>query len=551
MSIRASTSGASMMVRLILTLLLMTVCVALGPREGLAHASLMTTEPPDGAVLQQTPKRVVLHFTEPVSPLILRLIGPNGEATDLTQFQVHHQAVEITPPAGLRVGSYALSWRVISADGHPIGGSLIFSIGSPTLDQRAGTVQASRPVQVGLWSARWLMYIGAFVGVGGAFFAAWIAGRSKLWGSARLGIVISLWGGAFATVLSLGLQGLDALALPLQALGNGAVWLQGFRTAFGITAVLVLLTFLTGLLSLAVKKRWQAQALSAAALVGIGMAFAASGHASTAEPQWLTRMSVFLHVIGLAFWIGALMPLLMMLRRADADGLTIMNRFSVAILPVVIMLMIAGVILAVIQLGSVQALWMTPYGTILLLKLLAVGGLLTLAAANRLVFTPALAQNQAQQRTWFARSIAAEGVLVLLILGLVAGWRFTPPPRAAVPIPANPSIAAPEPVSAHFHTSKAMAQITLDPGRAGRTTMLIKLVSVSGAPLNPKEVVIAFSNPSSGIEPFERHAVRMDGGTWHVNNLVIPVPGQWLVRVDALVSDFDKIMLEGMIEVRP
>ncbi|QRM27879.1 copper resistance CopC/CopD family protein [Microvirga sp. VF16] len=538
-----------------LTLLLMTACVALGPREARAHASLMTTEPSDGAVLKQAPNRIVLHFTEPVSPLILRLIGPNGEATDLTQGQVRHQAVEITPPASLRSGSYALSWRVISADGHPIGGSLIFSIGSLSPGQRAGTVQASRPVQVGLWSARWLMYIGAFVGGGGAFFVAWIAGRSNLWGSARLGIVISLWGGAFATVLSVGLQGLDALALPLQALGNGAVWLQGFRTAFGITAVLVLLGFLTGLLSLAVKKRWYAQVLSGAALVGVGIALAASGHASTAEPQWLTRTSIFLHVTGLSFWIGALMPLfmmlLMMLRRADPQGVTIMNRFSVAILPIVIILMIAGAVLAVIQVGSVQALWSTPYGTILLLKLLAVVGLLALAAANRLVLTPVLAQNQAQQRTWFARSIAAEGVLVLLILGLVAGWRFTPPPRATVPIPASPSIAAPEPISAHFHTSKAMAQITLDPGRAGRTTMLIKLVSASGAPLNPKDVVIAFSNPSSGIEPFERHGVRMDGGTWHVDDLVVPIPGQWLVRVDALVSDFDKIMLEGMIEVRP
>jgi copper transport protein len=281
------------------------------------------------------------------------------------------------------------------------------------------------------------------------------------------------------------------------------------------------------------------------------MAFAASGHASTAEPQWLTRTSVFLHAIGLSFWIGALMPLLMMLRRADPHGVTIMNRFSVAILPVVIMLVIAGAILAIIQVGSVQALWTTPYGTILLLKLFALCGLVALAAANRMVFTPALAQNQAQQRTWFARSIAAEGVLALLILGLVAGWRFTPPPRAAVPIPASPSNAAPEPVSAHFHTSKAMAQVTLDPGRAGRTTLLIKLVSASGAPLNPKEVVIAFSNPSSGIEPFERHAVRKDEGTWHVNDLVVPIPGQWLVRVDALVSDFDKIMLDGVIEVRP
>jgi copper transport protein len=69
--------------------------------------------------------------------------------------------------------------------------------------------------------------------------------------------------------------------------------------------------------------------------------------------------------------------------------------------------------------------------------------------------------------------------------------------------------------------------------------------------LNPKEVAIALSNPSSGIEPFERNAVQENQGTWRVDDLTLPVPGQWQVQIDALVSDFDKVMLEGSIEVRP
>lgn len=540
-----------MNLRIILSLLLVAICVALGPREALAHAALMSAEPRDGAVLQQAPDQIVLHFTEPVSPIILRLIVPNGEATDLKQFEVRHQSVEIRPPAGLRTGTYALSWRVVSADGHPIGGSVIFSIGAPISGQHAGAAQASRTVQIGLWSARLLMYIGVFVGVGGAFFAAWIVGRSKLWGSARQGVVISIWIGVLATTLSVALQGLDALALPLAGLWQGAAWLQGLETSFGLTAILAIVSLLCGLLSLVVKRRWQALALSGAALIGIGVAFAASGHASTAEPQWLTRTGVFVHVTGLAFWIGALMPLLMILRSHDPHGVTIMNRFSVAILPVVLMLIATGVLLAVVQVGSVQALWNTSYGNILLLKLLVVSVLLALAAANRLVFTPALARNDAPRRKQFAQSIAAEGVLVLLILGLVAGWRFTPPPRASAVLPGSAPVAAPEPVSAHIHTNKAMAQIILDPGRTGRTTATIRLATVSGSPLNPKEVALAFSNPSSGIEPFERHAVQMNPGIWRVDDLALPVPGRWLVRVDVLVSDFDKIMLEGMIEIRP
>jgi len=539
-----------MNLRMILSLLLMAVCVALGPRVVFAHAALISAEPPDRAVLRQAPDRFVLHFTEPVSPIVLRLVGPNGEATDLKPFELQHQSVEMLPPAGLSRGTYALSWRVVSADSHPIGGSVIFSIGSPISDQQAGAPQASRAVQIGLWSARLLIYIGVFVGVGGAFFAAWVAGRSKLWGSARRGIVISTWIGVLATILSVGLQGLDTLAVPLLGLRQGAAWLQGLKTSFGLTAIPAILALSCGLLSLIVRNRWQAQALSGAALVGIGFAFAASGHASTAEPQWLARTSIFIHVTGLAFWIGALVPLLTMLRSTDPQGVITMNRFSVIILPVVITLIITGVVLAAIQVRSVQALWSTSYGTVLLLKLLVAGGLLVLAAINRLVFTPALARNDVPRRERFAQSIAAESVLVLLILGLVAGWRFTPPPRIGAARPGNAPSSAPEAVAAHIHTNKVMAQVTLSPGQAGRTTMTIRLVTASGAPLNPKEVAVALSNSSSGIEPFERNAVQVNQGTWRVDDWVLPVPGQWQVQIDALVSDFDKVTLEGVIEFR-
>jgi copper transport protein len=228
-----------------------------------------------------------------------------------------------------------------------------------------------------------------------------------------------------------------------------------------------------------------------------------------------------------------------------------MNRFSAAILPVAVLLMIAGAVLAVVQVGSLPALWNTAYGNILLLKLAVVGGLLVLAGVNRLLFTPALTRNEARQTRGFARSIAAEGVLVLIILGLAAGWRFTPPPRAIMNRPsAFPPATASEPVSAHLHTGKAMALVTVDPGRTGRAAMTIRLVSPSGSSLTPKEVVVAVSSPSSGIEPFERHAVQAGPGIWRIEDLVFPVAGAWQLRIDVLVSDFDQIMLEGGIEIR-
>ncbi|TIN32066.1 MAG: copper resistance protein CopC, partial [Mesorhizobium sp.] len=98
------------------------------PGQAFAHAALVTTEPTDGAVLAQSP---ALTFSEPVSPLVLTLVRPDGTPVPLTSFRINGQTLDIDNPQRLGSGTHVLSWRVISADGHPVGGSVLFSIGAP------------------------------------------------------------------------------------------------------------------------------------------------------------------------------------------------------------------------------------------------------------------------------------------------------------------------------------------------------------------------------------------------------------------------------------
>jgi copper transport protein len=498
-------------------------------------------------VLPQAPQELTLQFEEPVSPLVLRLIDPGGRASDLTTFEVRDDTITIRPPAQLSDGTHVLSWRVISADGHPVGGSLVFSVGTSSGNaRRAASSDTDRSVRAAIWIARVILYAGLFVGVGGAVFAAWIAGQERLRGPARRVILFAIGCGLAATCQSVGLQGLDALAAPLSSLSHHAVWNQGLHTTYNATALGAAAALLLAWFSLTTAKLSRARIASAAGLIAMGIALAASGHAASATPQWLTRTSIFLHVTCLAFWLGALVPLFSMLRGDDPQGLAIMGRFSAAILPVVLVLAIAGAALVVVQVPSLDAIRTSAYGRILLLKLLAVMALLGLAAANRLVFTPALARGDATRRRRFARSIAAEGALVVMILGLVAGWRFTPPPRALAAAAARS-----EPTFAHIHSDKGMAEVALNPGRAGPATAMITLMSGAGAPLDPQEVTLSLSNPAAGIEPLDRKARRVSRGIWRIDDLIVPVPGRWHVRVDALVSDFDELTLEDGITVRP
>ncbi len=125
--------------------------VVAAPAAALAHAALVSTEPADGAVLTQSPARFALTFSEPVSPLVLTLVRPDGTAVPLTSFRLNDQTVEIDNPKPLGKGTHVLSYRVISADGHPVGGSILFSVGAVS-----AAPPVSEPVDWALRSAIWL-----------------------------------------------------------------------------------------------------------------------------------------------------------------------------------------------------------------------------------------------------------------------------------------------------------------------------------------------------------------------------------------------------------
>ena len=107
------------------------LAVLLQAPAAFAHAALVKAEPADGAVVVTAPSVLRLMFNEPVSPLAIRLFGPDGGTVSLGEVTAANSAIAIQVPA-LQNGTHVLSWRVISADGHPVGGSVVFSIGAPS-----------------------------------------------------------------------------------------------------------------------------------------------------------------------------------------------------------------------------------------------------------------------------------------------------------------------------------------------------------------------------------------------------------------------------------
>ncbi len=516
-----------------LVVLLSVLCATTGAS---AHASLVSTEPGDGSMMSQAPKSVRLRFNEPVRPAAIKLIDGEGRVRDDAKVSAHDDTIEITLPDNLARGAQFISYRVFSADGHPVGGSLTFSLGMP-----AGNVVARADDNFGLapmiWLARIGVYLGLFVGIGGVFFGAWLARRDA--GAGVIGAALIV--GLVSAVAALGLQGLDLLALPFADIVTVAPW----KAAAATSPLSSIMIAMAAMVAAAIARRGipvgTARALSALAIVGVGLALAASGHASTAPPQWLSRPMVFLHGIGVAFWIGTLAPLVTLARRPSGSLLAILNRFSRLAVPVVGVLVLTGLILATVQLESFRALIETKYGLILSTKLALVVVLLGFAALNRFRLTPALAVDPSNNSP-LVRSILAECVVVVAILALVAGWRFTPPPRSLVTAIATP-------LAVHIHTETAMFQVLVSPGAVGTDSFVLQLMNGDASPLEAKEATLFLSLPERGIEALERKAVLGADGYWHVLDVPLPYAGHWHMRIDALITDFKKISLEDDLDV--
>jgi copper transport protein len=520
--------------RLILALLCLSLAAAGTAR---AHATLAGSDPADGAVMPAAPSGFALAFSEPVSPLVLKLIGPDGTARPLERFSLADRRLLIEAPAGLGEGTHVLSWRVVSQDGHPVGGSVLFSIGAPSQAPAQAADQGDRTVSTMLWLGKTGLYLAVFLGVGGIGSILWVG---PLPPRARRPLAWLIGLGLLSLPLAFAAQGLDALALPPSRMLAPAAWRAAAASSFGWTALLAAAALALGLPALRADRR-AGLVLAAASLLCLGAALAASGHAAAAAPQMLMRPAVFLHALGIAGWAGALLPLALALQTQGGEAA--LARFSRRIPLVLALILISGAGLAIVQVERPAALVETAYGRVLLAKLALVALLLALAALNRFRLTGAAACAAGAKR--LRLSIAAEIALILAIFGTAALWRFTPPPRALA------AAAQAQAINLHIHTEQAMGDISLASGRVGPVAITISLLNGEFGPLPAQELRVSLANPAAGIEPIERQAVAMPDGGWQVSGLSLPAAGRWTLELEILVSDFEMIRLRDTIEIRP
>lgn len=111
----------------VLALVLPAVMLACaGPAA--AHSELRRSVPAPGAVLARAPERIELFFGERVQLTALRLFHQGGREIDLPRRAIRVADSESIALPPLAPGAYRAEWRIISADGHPVGGTIAFRI---------------------------------------------------------------------------------------------------------------------------------------------------------------------------------------------------------------------------------------------------------------------------------------------------------------------------------------------------------------------------------------------------------------------------------------
>lgn len=134
-----------MSTRALVSALALTALIVLGnPQQASAHASLVTSDPVRGSIVDALPDSVTLTFDEAVEePAFVTVTAPDGKTYDTGDPIVVDAQVTQPLSFGDDEGTYTVAFRIASFDGHPVTDTFTFSVGHPS--QAAPSVTVPGP----------------------------------------------------------------------------------------------------------------------------------------------------------------------------------------------------------------------------------------------------------------------------------------------------------------------------------------------------------------------------------------------------------------------
>jgi copper transport protein len=558
------------------------------PSAASAHAVLEDSQPSRGDQVRHAPERVVLRFDEPVEAAFgaVRVYDAQGKRVDSGPTRhpaAHGDSVAVDLRRGLRDGVYTATYRVISADSHPVTGGFTFTVGAGGAAPAASVAElidaggAGPVTETAFGVVRALGDLAIALTVGSLFFALavwgpalrsqaragerWHAASDAFAARARAIGLAAACAGVLSSALGLALQGATAGAtslwgaLDLNVLGDvigtrfGTVWSLRLAAFAALGTLIALAPLVPGP---RVFGRFAGGALAAFLCLTPALA----GHASALDPSALLVPANFAHVSAMSVWVGGVATLLLALpaatrlleqrERTQLLASTVMRFSSVAIFAVAA-LVASGIAQAIPALVSLSDFTGTAFGRALLAKIVLLVLLLGLGAWNRQRARPRLAALAERHETpgeagvLLRRSLRAEAVLMVAVLGVTAALVSYAPPSSAR-----------GPFAGTVDLGPARLELTVDPARPGANEVHMYLFRRSdGAQYDRvKELRVSASLADKRIGPLQLKAEKAGPGHYVVRRAAIAPPGDWKLELDARVSKFDTYQADLEVPIR-
>jgi len=575
---------------------LLTGVVVAGPAS--AHATLVSTDPAEGARLDSAPGQVTLQFSEGVSlgAGYARVLGADRARVDSGAAAVDGATLTIPLRGNLGDGGYLVTYRVVSADSHPIAGAYSFVVGRGELVPAgaAGKDTTDPGVAAALPVFRWIGFAGLALAVGVPVLVAlcWPAG----WASGRLRRLAGMGAAAVAAGAAGGflLQGPYAAGAWIGSVFDPSLLSATLRSENG-WALLARIVLVAALL-LVLRPAWRGGGspsrgrLVAAGALALGLvgSTAAVGHPVAGPWPGLAVTVTVVHVAAMAVWIGGLVALLSVVLRpttAPADLAVVLPRFSRLAFGAVVALVVTGTLQAVREVAEPVALVTTTYGWVLVAKLVLVAVVLAAAGVSRVwvqqrlgvrrsrppgrrsltahAFAasddpgrPAeedaaelrarqLSESAAEQLPTLRRSVLVELGLGAAILALSAVLVGSPPARAAVAQPVDVVL----PLQGSAGASGSV-QLSVDPARPGPNTLHLYLFDDAGRLTQPADIRVTLTEPEQQIGPLAVELLPAGPGHYVADAMSVPGAGSWTLTVTVRLDEFTAETASTVFSVR-
>jgi copper transport protein len=548
-----------------------------------AHAEVVSTDPGEGARLDGVPSRVTVQFSEGVSlgAGYARVLDSGGARVDSGSASVDGEVLTIPLRTGLGDGGYLVTYRVISADSHPVSGAYSFAVGDGELVPTGAAVDADRTdplIALALPAFRWLGFAGVALAVGVPVLAllCWPGGwalsaprRLAFWGAVAV---------AGAAVVSFLLQGPYAAAS-----GPGSLLDPTLLSATAASEAgwaLLVRAVSAGALALVLRPVWRRGdppstgrvAVAGLCAAGIVVSTAATGHPVAGPWPGLAVAVTVVHVAAMAVWLGGLAALLVGVLRpgVPAEDLSgVLTRWSRIAFGIVAALVVSGTVQAVREVETPTALFVTAYGWVLVAKLVLVLVLLAAAGVSRVWVQQRLgvrrarpprrgvtahafaagtrerdeagsgvrervqAEGAAEHVPALRRSVLVEFAVAAVVLALSAVLVGTPPARSAVAQPVDVLL----PLQGSSGPSGSV-QVSVDPARPGANTLHLYLFDDAGRPTQPQTIAVTLTEPSQEIGPIDVKLAPAGPGHYVGDGMDIPGAGTWTLTVTVRLDEF-------------